>query len=439
MSMRLGIGLGLPHVSRAGTVAPWAPGGSFDHYVDGIAGNDANDGSSPEKAWATFAPLRTAISGLTTGQARTALIRATTYTDQHLSLTNAASPRAEVTLTFEEGAAMAWESEANPGFGIGASGTLKVTVNGNGCTITGYSPGSGNGIGSFDTAYLIAHDLVVDDADDGASSHLTSRLDVHDCVFRNCGKAGFAAVNTSTFNAYGCTFEGRDASSLGIGAYKESAAGELEDCIFTPSSAGQRLTLSEGGAVSATRCRFGTLSTRVQMVSETVAVTVTDSFLNAYVDGTSLFTFEGCYGKLSTRQRSGGDILISHCVLVGGASGIANSVLFRNFDGGQGGWDVIDTVLTGYGTAVGHNFGATDAGYFETAGSTVTYCCLNGNSTNIDADIEATSADVSTGVITTDPLIGSADSFVKNDYAVAGGSPCVGAGSGGGDIGFQAA
>jgi hypothetical protein len=129
---------------------------------------------------------------------------------------------------------------------------------------------------------------------------------------------------------------------------------------------------------------------------------------------------------------------ISHCVLVGGATGLTNSVLYRNFDGGQGDWNVIDSVLTGYGTAVGHNFGATDAGYFETAGNTVTYCCLHGNSVNIDADIEATTADVSTGVITTDPQIGPADSYVKNDYAVAAGSPCVGAGSAGGDIGFQA-
>src|SRR5690606_3001095 len=112
---------------------------------------------------------------------------------------------------------------------------------------------------------------------------------------------------------------------------------------------------------------------------------------------------------------------------------------YRNFNGGSGAWNVIDSVLTGYGTAVGHNFGATDAGYFETAGNTVTYCCLHGNSVNIDADIEATTADVSTGVITTDPQIGSAGSYDKNDYAVAADSPCVGAGSDGADIGFQAA
>jgi hypothetical protein len=240
------------------------------------------------------------------------------------------------------------------------------------------------------------------------------------------------------FNAYGCTFEGRAGATLGIGSYLNTSSGELVDCIFTPASASQPLRLSQGGAVTATRCRFGTLSTYLTLVSDNAVSTITDSFLNVNADGTVRAAFEGCYGRLTTRQRSGGDMSISHCVLVGGASGLTNSVLYRNFDGGQGPWNVIDSVLTGFGTAVGHNFGATDAGYFETAGNTVTYCCLHGNSVNIDADIEATTADVSTGVITTDPLIGTADSYVRNDYAVAAGSLCVGAGSAGGDIGFQA-
>jgi hypothetical protein len=96
-------------------------------------------------------------------------------------------------------------------------GTLKVTANGNGCTITGFSPDSGNGLGAHNSGYLIAHDFVVDDADDGVSAHSTSRVDAHDCVFRNCVKAAFVHVDSSVFNAYGCTFEGRAGASLGIG------------------------------------------------------------------------------------------------------------------------------------------------------------------------------------------------------------------------------
>jgi hypothetical protein len=420
-------------------MAAWTPVGSFDYYVDGIAGSDGNDGSSPEQAWATFSPLRTAVSNMTAGQSKTAIVRGTTYTDQHLSLANSASPRAEVTITFEEGAAMVWNSALAPGNGIAAAETLKVTANGSGCTITGFSPSSGNGLGANNTGYLVAHDFVVDDADDGVSAHSSSQIDVHDCTFRNCTKAAFTAVDTATLNAYGCTFEGKTGATLGIGSYLNTSTGEMEDCIFTPAVAAQPLRLSQGGAVTVTRGRLGTLSTRLDIFSDNAVASVVDSFLNAFVDGNRQISFEGCYGKLTTRQRSGGNISISHCVLVGGASGETGSVLYRNFDGGAGTWDVIDSVLTGYGVAVGHNFGATDAGYFETAGNTVTYCCLFGNSTNIDADIEATTADVSTGVITSDPQIGPADSYVKNDYAVAGGSPCVGAGSAGDDIGFQAA
>jgi hypothetical protein len=190
MSMRLGIGLGLSDVSRR--MAAWAPAGSFDYYVDGIAGSDGNDGSSPEQAWATFAPLATAVFALTTGQIRTASSGPRLIPIRPMQLTNNASPRAEVTVTFEEGTALVWDSLAAPGNGVSAGGTLKVTANGNGCTITGFSPESGNGLGAHgDGAYLIAHDFIVDDADDGVSVHNSSRIDAHDCVFRNCVKAAF--------------------------------------------------------------------------------------------------------------------------------------------------------------------------------------------------------------------------------------------------------
>lgn len=437
MSMSLGIGLGLSDVSR--WTAPWAPAGSFDWYVDGISGDDANDGSSPELAWKTFAPLRTAVTGLTASQVRTALIRSTTYTDDHLSLTNSASPRADVTLTFEEGAALLWQSASAPGNGIAAANTLKVTANGNGCAITGFSPSSGNGLGANNSGYLIANDFIVDDADDGVSAHLTSRIDAYGCVFRNCVKSAFAIVNSAVLNAYGCTFEGRAGATLGIGAYLDTSSGTLEDCIFTPIATGQNIRLSQGGAVTVTRGRLGTLSAYVTLLAENATPAINDSFLNLYVDGSYRAAFAGCYGRLTTRQRAGGAISIANCVLVGGASGLTNSVLFRNFDGGQGGWSAIDSVLTGYATAVGGSFGPVDAGYFETAGSTVTYTDFFANTVNVDPDIAATAADVTTGVITTDPQIGPAASYVRNDYAVAAGSPCVGAGSAGGDIGFQAA
>jgi hypothetical protein len=108
----------------------------------------------------------------------------------------------------------------------------------------------------------------------------------------------------------------------------------MEDCIFIPASASQPLRLSQGGAVTAPRCRLGTLDTRLDLWTDNAVATVNDSFLNVHVDGNRQVAFEGCYGRLTTRQRSGGNISISHCVLVGGATG-ANSVLYRNFDGGS--------------------------------------------------------------------------------------------------------
>jgi hypothetical protein len=410
----------------------------FDYYVNAATGSDSNDGLTPATAWATLTQLRTTVNALAAGTAKTAYVSAATYTDQHLAFSNSELTPVQITVTFEAGTALVWNSIASPGDGIGASGTIRVTAYGNGTTITGYSPGSGNGLGCRNTAYLEAHDFVIDNADDGCSNHTTGEMRVYDCTFRNCTKGAFTHINDSTSYHYRCTFEGRTSATLGIGDFQNNAVVYFEDCIFAPASAGQGVGSGvPTGTAEFVRCRLGTLSTRVSIAATSGGATLTDCFVNATIDGNTKATLTGCYGYLTTRMRNAGIILLDGCIFTNGATGDTDSALHANFDpGSQGSWDAIDTIFTGYSTAIGSGFTATYAGYFTAAGNSVNYCCLFGNTTNFDSDL--TGADITTGNITTDPLIGAGGTYVKSDWGYATGSPCIGAGSGGGNIGFAA-
>jgi hypothetical protein len=111
-----------------------------------------------------------------------------------------------------------------------------------------------------------------------------------------------------------------------------------------------------------------------------------------------------------------------------------DSLRYFTADLGSGNFDVIDSVITGYATGIGGGFNATAGTHWTTATNAATFCNFFNNTTDVDSNI-------TTGVsdnITTDPEIGAANTTVKSDYAVAATSPCVGAGSAGGDIGFQA-
>jgi hypothetical protein len=135
-------------------------------------------------------------------------------------------------------------------------------------------------------------------------------------------------------------------------------------------------------------------------------------------------------------------ITAQNCVFIGGASGTGvgatNSVLFRNADLNQGTWEFQNCVFKGYTTCLGSSYGVADAAYFVAQENFATYINYFGNTTNVDADLlTAAGTSVTTGVITTDPQIGPANSYDQADYAIGPLSPCIGAGFGGGDIGFQ--
>lgn len=249
-------------------------------------------------------------------------------------------------------------------------------------------------------------------------------------------KAGGSAAWTFTIKGNGLSVN-QSAGSQAFTQLGTNTTSLFEDVYFVPHT-------TNGNVLDVTkatyrRCRVGTLSAR-SIVSSTVAGAFEDCYLNVYIDGNSFVDMTGSYGKLTTRMRNGGSVTANHCCFVGPASGQTDSALFRNFDpGSQGTWEFQNTVLKGYNVALGRTFGATDAGYFVAAGNFATYMCLFGNATAIDPDLEsAAGSSVTTGLVTSDPLLGAANTYVKADYAIGALSPCRGAGSSGSDIGFRA-
>lgn len=412
---------------------------AYDYYVDQANGDDANSGTR-EAPWATLTKLRTTLAALA-GERKSAHVAAGAYVDQHLSTVNAGDGGV-FEITFAPGCSIVWSlgTDASAIQISGGDNTLRVY--GNGLTISGFNAGTGNGLGCFD-ATLIAYECHVSDCVDGWSAHGAGVSKVYDCTFADCSKSAFAHVGTSVTEAYRCSFTSAADATLGLGR-ADGGGHTFDQCVFVAADSALGRKFDFVASSTLTRCQIGTASLRVDLTAA-AAVTMTDCFVNLYADGNAQAAMVRCYGKLSTRMRDGGNIAADHCVFVGGASGQTASALFRNFDpGSQGDWNVTDCVLTGYtGTAVGNGFGPTDAGYFEAAGNAATYVNYFGNTANIDADLLATSADLSTGVLTLDPELADATAIAAGsvdqaDYCVTN-AALIGTGSSGGNIGFTAA
>ena len=99
----------------------------------------------------------------------------------------------------------------------------------------------------------------------------------------------------------------------------------------------------------------------------------------------------------------------------------------------------IDTVLTGYATAIG-DMGPVASRQAIDAGFSMSHCLLYANIIDFDADFAAAdgfAAAVNNNFIG-DPLLGSMNKTDKSAWGYQPGSTCIGAGSDGGNIGFSA-
>lgn len=407
---------------------------SYDYFIDATNGNDSNDGLTTATAWATISKIAT-LNPL--GGEISVLVKSDTYDTADDFFTFSGGKTGTLNLTFEAGCVMDGTAAnvAVPGQnGFEADSATTINIYGNGLIVQNYSEPSGgspNGFGNRGTNIMRIYDCHTDNCDDGFSAHGDAQMYMYDCTSKNSEKGEFIHVDNAYVEAHRCTFWLNTGSN---GNFSAGTYAILRDCEIIP-AAGAGWVIRN---MEMYNCIIGTNTNSVLLLVGGQYSLLQDCFLNCYADGNNIVDFVGCYGYLTTRMRNGGDILISGCDFRGGATGQSDSILFANFNpGSQGSWNVIDSIITGYALAVGSGFNATYVDYFEAAGNTFTYSNLFNNSTNFDADFTGTTADISTGVITTDPLLNDpAGSYDKADWGYGVGSPCIGAGSGGGNIGF---
>jgi hypothetical protein len=419
--------------------------GGFDRYI-ATTGNDGNPGTAAAP-WLTTAPLKTAGAALGAGQRLTAYIAPGTYAGQNIEL-QFTGVGAYLGVTLAPGVIFDFGGGDSSCFNAGGvAGTLEIIGNSaERAIVRGFSVGDGNGVGAFAQATIRVSNLIVEDCVDGASAHDSSSLYSSNCLYRNNSKSPFAHINTSgTVRHENDVFEASASSLLGLGAVQENNAvpPQFINCVLEPFAAGQALGLQSGLFQN---CRIGALDKRVILGNRNTGlasnVVIEDSYVHVRAECLDSFTLIRCFGRYSARLSNNGTTgnVLENCVFVGPAiSGSPTSALMAEYDpGSQTDWSATDTVFTGYGTALGGGFNSTLAAYAVAAGNFARNCCLFGNSTNVDASLTAAGFDI-TGTVTANPLLGDADSYVQADYAVGAGSPCIGAGTGGGNIGFTLA
>lgn len=413
-----------------------------DRYVS-ATGNDSADGLSRDTAWATFTKLNTWIASLTTGT-YSAVILAGDYTlTDGISFGN--NSAVTLTLDFEEGVTVDTSSAATKedGFDIQNAPTSYVTINLRGAQFTGNSVSSANGIGTTNNVNLVVNGAAADGSkatftsyDDGASFHGTSgsasAIQINDCLFTNCTKSAFAHVNSACGTFARCRFEGRSGATIGIGDNQSTVPSVYTDCQFIPAGAGQGVFFSGD---TLTNCQIGTISTAATFGNFSARGAIaTDCFINSGGDGPGIWQMTRCYGYFDFRIRGTSSVssLFENCVF----EGRTNTTDFAagTFDGGGGLWlggsaVFRNTILYDFDEVF--KFASTTQRDHMNANWQVTNCALFENNTNFQSGLT-----LGTNLVTTNPLLGSRATESQADWCIGSGSPCIGAGVSGANIGF---
>lgn len=419
----------------------------YDYYVDGIGGNDSNDGLSRSTAWKSLNKIET-IS-FSAGVTQTVLVMEATYntTSDHFEPQNNSAAGAVLSVTFEPGCIMDGDASSissaqNPIFSDG-SAAWTLVLYGNGLVLKNFDYNVGGaspqGLGNGGNNTILAYDIDILNCVQGISSHNAAVIKMYRGSITNCVAQAIAPVDTSRNELYSVVVD-QSAGGQKLADLGETTTSLFEDCWFIGRSAGDNALEIGGGLFR--RCRLGTTTANIDIQSIGQGGTLEDCYTNAKILGTCTVSMLRCYGRLTTRYNSTSNITADHCAFVGQASGQTDSVLFQNFSPAtQGPWRFTNCIIRGYNVGIGRSFTlATHAAGFVAASNYARYCCLFSNLENIDADLITAGADVSTGQVTSNPLMGAyTNSYVQLDYAITAGSPCLGTGSSGSNIGFSAA
>jgi hypothetical protein len=422
-----------------------------DYWIDDAAGDDSNAGTSEGAAWASLNKIE-GISGTVNTDT---IVRVKTGTYDKLAdhfVINGFVGR--LVVVFEPGCIMDGTANGttaqNPIY-AGNNATVML-IYGNGLSVQnffGLTGGTPNGLGYGGTGTILtAYDVDISNCSDGISGHGAG----HGVFYRvnvagDNNKTTVANVDSSTMNAYFCSFLANNSTS---GGFMINSAGlqYFEDCVLDPTgvTAVSRATV-QGENLHFVRCQLGTTSAHMAVSGRAVVapetqILIEDCYININNQALPRTTIRRSYGKLSARNRSfaGLSFTVENCVLSGPASGLG-SIVFSDFNPGGGiKWvflnNIVETATAGAFMAID----ATNAGYIVAQASEFFNNILSGSAA-FDADLIAadTGGTVIVGNVTADALIGAANTLAPADYGYTAGSPAIGAATDGGNCGFSVA
>jgi hypothetical protein len=418
-----------------------------DRYISPTGDDDA-DGLTRGTAWATLGKLNTDMATLDGGAERTYVVMAGTYNDQRFNY--GANKTATIVIDCEEGVIVDCEGAATKldGIQVENSPNAFLTFNLRGAEFIGTTASSANGISTTNDVRFTVNGAAADGTlahfhgyDDGASFHGTSgladRIQINDCKFSDCSKSAWLHIQSAVGTHRRCVFIGKAGAASGVGDNQATLTSELqvfEDCEFIPASSGQTLGIRRS---IMSGCKLGTASLSVNIGNQPGLMELTDCFLNATGDGPGTSSFLRCFGYLDFRIRgtASQEPVFQKCVFEGRTTSISlqNGSFFVSDGNWLGGSHLYeDCVIYDYGTA----FNATNSNQIAhiNANWSVDHCCMFENTNNFAAGIT-----LGTNLVLADPLLGSRATTNQADWAVGVGSPCIGAGSDGGNIGFTLA
>lgn len=428
----------------------------YDFYVDAAHGSDANDGLTLATAKAT---LNAAIAQLYASADGSRLYVAEgTYTPTEMSDAATSSTGKTHHIHFPKGACVIDKGET-PGGGTASAftvlypghtvkvwgdGNLKIQNVQNNCFGV-----SASGIGHI-------YDALTTSGDDGVTGHDNCTIVARRVTSNNNNKSAFAHTTGSGVmysEHYGCVFVGRLTSSLGCGSIDNGVNALFEDCDFLPDpnttsdwSAYKLAVTNLNGATSSStrffrRCRMGDPSiTPGSNIAPCLAYNA--MFDSCYIRGWdfggeaagSTTTYNKCYGKWSVRPRRTVThvSVVDHCVFNGGAAIRSNNAI---------GADYYSSPSDVFGSGIISNniFTSCATGVYVASNQSVfndNYQLLNNlfysNTTDKSAGVTSDGTDV-TGQ---NPLLIDTTTADIEGWMVSAGSPAIGAGTSGSNIGL---
>lgn len=391
-------------------------------------GSDTDDGSI-SAPWQTLTKLKTWIAGLPNPSKVKILIKAGSYSETVANPLYFQTSGLYSEVYFEEGVSitMVQVGTTTLSNAVGADkGEHYFYLNGATITLSkasDYPTISDNGVGVHGGKVYVngltktnQHASFVGFID-GTSNHNSGYLELTGCDFSGTSKGAYSHVNTCTSKHFDCVFEGTAGTQYEIGEVEAASYADFTRCTFlsSPSATAPQKARVRNGTL--TNCQIGSSTQSVWLQAQNVKVE--DCYLNLLQDfelGNT--TYRNCFGKYTNRNTSGNanEARMLSCVFIGPGSFAPASRFFQssvNF----GKFFILNSILTGYDQVI--DVGGNAGRIALVNGWVLNGLCLFNNSVNFDSGITNPSI-----LVTSDPLLGSANTMIQRDYEIGSGSPC---------------